>query len=122
MTHHGTWERLLEVSQKVNWKTKRPRTEMARSPYVVSCITRAAVRNTGSTRAHAEQTHLGKGETESRSENDAEQGQPTESQLHNPREAVERPGNKRTPDRSDRLAYNRARDKPESDYPGRMRT
>jgi hypothetical protein len=36
-THHGTWERRWEVNQKQNWKTKRPRTEMARSPYVVPC-------------------------------------------------------------------------------------
>jgi hypothetical protein len=31
-THHGICERLWDVNQKENWKTKRPRTEIARSP------------------------------------------------------------------------------------------
>ena len=36
-THHWTLERSLEVNQKVNWKMKRPRTDIARSPYDVPC-------------------------------------------------------------------------------------
>lgn len=37
VTDHGIAFLLLEVSQKPHWKIKSPKTEMARSPYVVFC-------------------------------------------------------------------------------------
>lgn len=53
VTHHGTRERLWDVNQKLNWKTTSPRTEMARSPYVVPF--HGIIRMTGHTRTRRAQ-------------------------------------------------------------------
>lgn len=63
-------------------------------------------------------THLWEREAKSGPKNDAEECQPTESQFNGPWETVERSRDDGAPDSSNRLAYNRAGDKPESNDPG----
>lgn len=126
-THQGTRERFLEVSQKVNWKTKRPRTEIARSPYDVPYHHMVMRKipphsHTSGSVPCGPATHLRERETESRAENDGEKTQPAESELNVPRQAVERSFDERAPDSGDRLAYDRAGYESECNDPGKTRT
>ena len=89
---------------------------MARSPYVVPCVMKTSETLTRGLH-HVEQAYLREGEPKSRSKNDAKESQPAETQFDSSWEAVEWSSDEGAPHCGNRPAYDRARDKPESNDP-----
>ena len=118
-------ERCFEVAQKQNWKTKRPRTEIARSPYVVFCANAKTkdMRGLSTSLAGVQKgewkTNTGELETEGGAKDDADESEPAHGEADIVRQLEERRLDAGHPDRRDGARHNRVGEEPERDHSAR---